>query len=157
MHGDHGPSFRSNGRRDSLGVDIPGLGIDVGENRDCPQMMDDIGGGYESEGSGDNLVSGLHTLDDEGQEKRRSARGQGYTMFGTHIMGYLFLEQLSLFTGGQPTALEGFDHFLDLGLSDRRNGKFQVGFSHANKRNGCNRSCPWDRLWFHPSGPPRSV
>lgn len=80
------------------GIDVPGVGVDVGEDRPGPGAANGADGGEEGEGGGDDLVAGT---DVEGRQGQRQGIGTGGTadaVAGAAITGDL------LFQGGHLRA-----------------------------------------------------
>ena len=72
-----GPGTGAEGRRDPHRVQVVGARIDIDEDRPRPQQGNDLGGGDEGEGGGDNLVTRSDLQGHEGDEQGIRAGGHG--------------------------------------------------------------------------------
>ncbi len=73
MNDDDSPGPRRENLLDRLRRQVAGIGIDVGEHGDRPDVARDIGGRDEGERRNDHLVVRFDVRDDEGQVERRRA------------------------------------------------------------------------------------
>src|SRR5260370_6507594 len=54
--------------------------VDVGENRYGARVRDRVGGGYEGERAGDDLIAGANPMSQQGNEQPSRARSRDYAI-----------------------------------------------------------------------------
>ncbi len=99
-HVDHddGAGARGDLLFDGGGVDLEGLGIDVGKDGDGMEAEDGVDGGDEGIGRDDDFVAGAEVEDTEGGKEGGGAVGDGEAMGGAGEAG------VGLFKGGDGSA-----------------------------------------------------
>jgi hypothetical protein len=125
-------SFRDQGR-----VYVEGVGINVYEGRDGALVEDDICGGDEGEGGGDDQVTFTHAWFDKLTTKGRDdaeveaggAAGDADGVARPHVRGEALLELVNARADAEVGGLEHLPHCLDLGSGDigARHGKMKGG------------------------------
>src|SRR5258708_6601841 len=58
--------------------------VDVGENRYGARVRDRVGGGYEGERAGDDLIAGANPMSQQGKVQRSRSVARGHAMRGPH-------------------------------------------------------------------------
>ena len=117
-------------------IEVKGLGVDVHEDRGGAEEADDLGGGDEGEGGGEDGVAGADPVGHEGQEQGVRARGTADSVLGAHVGGESVFQFLDF--GAHDVVSVGQDRLdagVELGFNalllsgeiyEVQNGSFQV-------------------------------
>ena len=100
--------FGGDGGFDEGGVDVEGGGVDVDHDRDGAEMGDDLDGGDEREGGGDDFVAGLEAggLHHDAEGVGSAVDGDG--VFDPVAFGNAFFELLAVFAEDVGAGFEDF-------------------------------------------------
>lgn len=131
MDGNDGSGARGDGGLDVGGVDVEVAGIDVDQHRPGVEVADDLGGGGEGIGGGDDLITPLQANGFQGQVHGRSAGVDGNGVSGADRGGKLRLELSGFGAGGDPPRIEGFGNVMEFGFVDIRQGKGEKMGAHG--------------------------
>ncbi len=145
VHRQQGPGLGRQRRLHPLGIEVEGLGVDVGEARARADLVGAGGGGEERERAGQHLVARADLQRSEGQDQGVGARGAADRGAGAGVSGDFLFEPGDLFTEDE---LLRVDHSLqrpsdlvpqrfELGLEVEQRNRFQIASpAHAGARAG---------------------
>ena len=103
--------------RDQGRVNVAGVGFDVDEHRGGADQDDDLGGGDEGEGGGDDLVAGTDPKGHQADEQGLGAAGDGDAVLGAGIGGQALFQFPHLGAEDVLAMLQdALDAGVDLGL-----------------------------------------
>ncbi len=109
-----------------LGVDVQGVGVDVGEDWFGPLEDRAVGGGHKAERRGDDLVALAYTRRGEADVEAAGSAIDADRVADSGIGGDCLFKGFHLGTDAQGGCAQHTEHGLDIRLGDRRLGQWDL-------------------------------
>jgi len=116
--GEDGFGFGGDGGFDFVGIEVEGLGVDVDEDGSGADHLDDVGGGDEGEGGGDDLVAGADVQGEEAAVEAGGAGGDGDGFVDVEVVLEGVFELGAFGAQGEMAGFQNVDDGLDFGVGD---------------------------------------